>query len=261
MQDHVVSEVAADPTAPGEGVPAHRYTAALANEIEARWQDRWESERTFWAPNPVGELAEPNHELVARPKLYVLDMFPYPSGVGLHVGHPLGYIATDIWARYQRMNGRNVLHAMGYDAFGLPAEQYAVQTGTHPRVTTEQNIAAMKAHYAEQERQRALESKARLAAYRAGGTYVDKPALSAPRSSTKASPRNLDKVLTRIGLNAEARKQAAAMLARSDMAGVRLVDGTVVRKLADGGISVRRGPTAYSPVKTAMWDATWRTTK
>ena len=76
--------------------------------------------------------------------MFVLDMFPYPSGVGLHVGHPLGYIATDVYARFQRMNGFNVLHAMGYDAFGLPAEQYAVQTGTHPRVTTEQNIANMR---------------------------------------------------------------------------------------------------------------------
>ena len=76
-----------------------------------------------------------------RPKLYVLDMFPYPSGAGLHVGHPLGYIGTDVFARYQRMAGRNVLHTLGYDAFGLPAEQYAVQTGTHPRITTEANIA------------------------------------------------------------------------------------------------------------------------
>jgi leucyl-tRNA synthetase len=126
------------------GIPAHRYTAELANEIEARWQERWDADRTFWSPNPVGPLAEPNAELVTRPKLYVLDMFPYPSGVGLHVGHPLGYIATDIWSRFQRMRGRNVLHAMGYDAFGLPAEQYAVQTGTHPRVTTERNIDAMK---------------------------------------------------------------------------------------------------------------------
>ncbi|MBM3660972.1 MAG: leucine--tRNA ligase, partial [Actinobacteria bacterium] len=79
-----------------------------------------------------------------KPKLYVLDMFPYPSGAGLHVGHPLGYIGTDVFARYWRMRGRNVLHAMGYDAFGLPAEQYAVQTGQHPRVTTEANIANMR---------------------------------------------------------------------------------------------------------------------
>ncbi|MDP8987553.1 MAG: class I tRNA ligase family protein, partial [Actinomycetota bacterium] len=85
--------------------------------------------------------------VAGRPKLYVLDMFPYPSGVGLHVGHPLGYIATDVYARFKRMTGFNVLHAMGYDAFGLPAEQYAVQTGQHPRVTTEANIANMRRQF------------------------------------------------------------------------------------------------------------------
>ena len=124
--------------------PKFRYTAELANEIEHRWQDRWESERVFWTPNQTGLLAEDPRGLAARPALFVLDMFPYPSGKGLHVGHPLGYIGTDVYARFQRMNGLNVLHAMGYDAFGLPAEQYAVQTGQHPRVTTEQNIATMK---------------------------------------------------------------------------------------------------------------------
>ncbi|MFN8037234.1 MAG: class I tRNA ligase family protein [Acidimicrobiia bacterium] len=124
------------------GPPPFRYTAALANEIEARWQDRWEQEHTFWAPNPTGDLADGFDP--AREKLYVLDMFPYPSGAGLHVGHPLGYIGTDVYARFMRMNGRNVLHAMGYDAFGLPAEQYAVQTGQHPRVTTEANVANMR---------------------------------------------------------------------------------------------------------------------
>ena len=77
--------------------------------------------------------------------MYVLDMFPYPSGVGLHVGHPLGYIATDVFGRFKRMTGHHVLHAFGFDAFGLPAEQYAVQTGQHPRVTTEDNIAASRA--------------------------------------------------------------------------------------------------------------------
>src|SRR4051794_8465493 len=126
-----------------EAAPAYRYTAALAAQIEARWQQRWEDEHTFEAPNPSGPLGDPD-KVASRPKKYVLDMFPYPSGVGLHVGHPLGYIATDVYARFQRMNEFNVLHAMGYDAFGLPAEQYAVQTGTHPRVTTEQNIATMK---------------------------------------------------------------------------------------------------------------------
>ncbi len=125
------------------GVPPYRYTAAMAAQIERRWQDRWEADGTFQAPNPAGPMAEPG-EVAGRDKLYVLDMFPYPSGAGLHVGHPLGYIATDVFARYQRMCGRNVLHALGYDAFGLPAEQYAVQTGQHPRTTTEANIATMR---------------------------------------------------------------------------------------------------------------------
>ena len=124
--------------------PKHRYDARLANEIEARWQDRWEAERTFWTPNPSGLLSDVNAERAALAKRYVLDMFPYPSGAGLHVGHPLGYIGTDVYARFSRMTGYNVLHAMGYDAFGLPAEQYAVQTGQHPRVTTEANIATMR---------------------------------------------------------------------------------------------------------------------
>jgi len=124
-------------------IEPYRYTARLAREIEARWQDRWEAEGTFEAPNPAGPLAEPD-KVAGRPKLYVLDMFPYPSGAGLHVGHPLGYIATDVYGRFKRMTGYNVLHALGYDAFGLPAEQYAVQTGQHPRVTTEANIATMR---------------------------------------------------------------------------------------------------------------------
>jgi leucyl-tRNA synthetase len=120
-----------------------RYTATLAADIERRWQQRWEDDGTFEAPNPSGPLGDPA-AVEDRAKLYVLDMFPYPSGAGLHVGHPLGYIATDVVGRYHRMNGVNVLHALGYDAFGLPAEQYAVQTGQHPRVTTEANIATMR---------------------------------------------------------------------------------------------------------------------
>ncbi len=132
------------PTSSGADVPPYRYNARLANEIESRWQDTWERERTFWAPNPIGDLDEGFARVAERRKLYVLDMFPYPSGAGLHVGHPLGYIGTDVYARFMRMNGCNVLHAMGYDAFGLPAEQYAVQTGQHPRVTTEANIATMR---------------------------------------------------------------------------------------------------------------------
>ncbi len=120
-----------------------RYTAQLADRLETRWQDRWEAEHTFEAPNPAGPLADPG-KVAERPKVYVLDMFPYPSGTGLHVGHPLGYIATDVVGRYKRMTGHNVLHALGYDSFGLPAEQYAVQTGQHPRVTTDANVANMR---------------------------------------------------------------------------------------------------------------------
>jgi len=108
------------------------------SDIESRWQQYWAEHETFKTANPGQIGFDPS-----RPKFYVLDMFPYPSGVGLHVGHPLGYIATDITARYKRMCGYNVLHPMGYDAFGLPAEQYAVETGTHPRETTENNIANM----------------------------------------------------------------------------------------------------------------------
>ncbi|HWN37810.1 MAG TPA: leucine--tRNA ligase, partial [Gammaproteobacteria bacterium] len=100
-------------------------------EIEAKWQAHWESQATFRTPAKVDR---------SKPKYYALDMFPYPSGEGLHVGHPEGYTATDIVARYKRMRGFNVLHPMGWDAFGLPAEQYAVRTGTHPRSTTERNI-------------------------------------------------------------------------------------------------------------------------
>jgi len=123
--------------------PAHRYTAALAETIESRWQAYWEADHTFEAPNPAGPLADAER-LAGRPKLFVLDMFPYPSGTGLHVGHPLGYIGTDVFGRYRRMQGDNVLHSIGYDAFGLPAEQYAIDTGTHPRVRTEENIAHMR---------------------------------------------------------------------------------------------------------------------
>ncbi|HEY2998128.1 MAG TPA: leucine--tRNA ligase [Acidimicrobiales bacterium] len=134
----------AESPSPSTDIPPHRYTAALAGRIETAWQDRWEREGTFLAPNPVGDLSAGFDKVADAPKLYVLDMFPYPSGAGLHVGHPLGYIGTDVYARYQRMTGHNVVHAMGYDAFGLPAEQYAVQTGQHPRTTTEANIATMR---------------------------------------------------------------------------------------------------------------------
>ncbi|MCB0275834.1 MAG: leucine--tRNA ligase, partial [Calditrichaeota bacterium] len=104
------------------------------DKIEPRWQAYWDKHKTFITPDP-----DPSRE-----KYYVLDMFPYPSGAGLHVGHPEGYTATDIVARYKRMKGVNVLHPMGWDAFGLPAEQYAIETGTHPRVTTQKNITKFR---------------------------------------------------------------------------------------------------------------------
>lgn len=105
------------------------------DEFEPRWQKRWADEKTYRTPGPGEEGFD-----ASKPKYFVLDMFPYPSGAGLHVGHPEGYTATDIIARYKRMSGFNVLHPMGWDAFGLPAEQYAIKTGQHPRVTTEANI-------------------------------------------------------------------------------------------------------------------------
>src|SRR6187431_713537 len=104
-------------------------------EIEAKWQAHWESQGTFRTPAKVDR---------SKPKYYALDMFPYPSGAGLHVGHPEGYTATDIVARYKRLRGFNVLHPMGWDAFGLPAEQYAIKTGQHPSITTRENIAKFK---------------------------------------------------------------------------------------------------------------------
>ncbi|MDU6641507.1 MAG: class I tRNA ligase family protein, partial [Alloscardovia omnicolens] len=124
---------------------AWRYNAALAQKIEEHWQEKWEKEGTFWAANVSGDLTDGEGQLAGdRKPFFVMDMFPYPSGRGLHVGHPLGYIATDVVSRYHRMKGENVLHALGYDAFGLPAEQFAVQTGQHPRITTEENIANMR---------------------------------------------------------------------------------------------------------------------
>jgi len=108
-------------------------------QFEPKWQTEWEERQLFHAPNPGEKGFDP-----AKPKFYVLDMFPYPSGAGLHVGHPEGYTATDIIARYKRMRGFNVLHPMGWDAFGLPAEQYAIKSGQHPEITTRQNIAQFK---------------------------------------------------------------------------------------------------------------------
>src|SRR5689334_19801477 len=102
-------------------------------DIEKKWQQFWIDKEVYKVPNKSD-----------KPKYYVLDMFPYPSGAGLHVGHPLGYIASDIYARYKRLKGFNVLHPMGYDAFGLPAEQYAIEHGVHPAISTAKNIATFR---------------------------------------------------------------------------------------------------------------------
>src|SRR5580692_4044567 len=107
-----------------------RFMEYNFGDIEKKWQQRWIADGTYQVSNDP-----------SRPKFYVLDMFPYPSGTGLHVGHPLGYIASDIYARYKRLKGFNVLHPMGYDAFGLPAEQYAIDHGIHPAISTTQNIS------------------------------------------------------------------------------------------------------------------------
>ncbi len=117
----------------------HRYTGSLANEIEQRWQARIDAENAFAQPNPGDARFD-----ASKPKFYCLDMFPYPSGAGLHVGHPEGYTATDILCRYKRMKGFNVLHPMGWDAFGLPAEQYAIATGVHPEETTRKAIETFR---------------------------------------------------------------------------------------------------------------------
>lgn len=122
----------------GEEVERRRRRAYPFDEIEGKWQKYWEEKGTFRVESDGGVD-------VSKPKFYVLDMFPYPSGAGLHVGHPLGYTATDILARFKRMQGFNVLHPMGWDAFGLPAEQYAIDTGTHPKITTTQNIERFRA--------------------------------------------------------------------------------------------------------------------
>ncbi len=124
-----------------QDTPPFRYTAGLARDVEQRWQEWWDEHHTFDTPNPTGPLGDAELCAERGEKLFVLDMFPYPSGSGLHVGHPLGFIGTDVYARFKRMTGHNVLHTMGFDAFGLPAEQYAVETGQHPRITTEQNVA------------------------------------------------------------------------------------------------------------------------
>ncbi len=133
-----------EPSPIGTDVPPNRYTASLAQDIELRWQDWWDQHHTFETPNTAGPLADADLAAERGEKLFVLDMFPYPSGSGLHVGHPLGFIGTDVFARFKRMTGHNVLHAMGFDAFGLPAEQFAVETGQHPKITTDDNVATYR---------------------------------------------------------------------------------------------------------------------
>ena len=121
------------PTQQAQREPSNEPPRYIHAEVEPRWQRYWDEHQTFKATRSPG-----------KPKLYALDMFPYPSGSGLHVGHPEGYTATDIVSRYKRMRGFDVLHPMGWDAFGLPAEQYAIETGTHPAITTQKNIATFK---------------------------------------------------------------------------------------------------------------------
>jgi leucyl-tRNA synthetase len=122
-------------TSKPETTMAHRYCAEVANELETRWQKKWAKDEINLVGNPGDEGFD-----ASKPKFYCLDMFPYPSGAGLHVGHPVGYIGSDILSRFKRMNGYNVLHPMGWDAFGLPAEQYAIETGVHPAKTTKEAI-------------------------------------------------------------------------------------------------------------------------
>ncbi|HUR77352.1 MAG TPA: leucine--tRNA ligase [Acidimicrobiales bacterium] len=132
-----------DETAPNDERP-FRYDARAADQFESKWQSYWSDHNTWEVANPSGPLSDGWNDVAGRPKRFILDMFPYPSGTGLHVGHPLGYIGTDVYGRFLRMRGFNVLHTIGYDAFGLPAEQYAVETGQHPRVTTENNVNTMR---------------------------------------------------------------------------------------------------------------------
>ena len=144
MSEHVTSGQVPPRSGGADAELPFRYDARLANEIELAWQDRWEAAGTFHAPNPAGPLSDGFGQVAGRPKFYMLDMFAYPSGAGLHVGHAVGYIGTDVYARYLRMTGHAVLHPYGYDAFGLPAEQYAIDTGQHPAVTTKINIDIMR---------------------------------------------------------------------------------------------------------------------
>ena len=169
-------------TAPDDA-PKFRYTGALAQDIEARWQDRWDAEGTFEAPNPSGPLADPDR-IAGRPKkIFVLDMFPYPSGTGLHVGHPLGFIGTDIYSRFKRMTGYNVMYTMGFDAFGLPAEQYAVQTGQHPAITTQANVT----NYRRQLRRLGLSHDARRSVSKTDPAYYRWTQWIFLRSSTRGT--------------------------------------------------------------------------
>ncbi|MGI9624928.1 MAG: leucine--tRNA ligase, partial [Acidimicrobiales bacterium] len=131
-------------TADSPDMPGHRYDASLADKIELKWQERWRTDGTYETANLSGLLRDGHRAEEGAAKLFIMDMFPYPSGSGLHVGHPLGFIGTDVYARYKRMTGNHVLHTMGFDAFGLPAEEHARQTGQHPRENTNANIATYR---------------------------------------------------------------------------------------------------------------------
>ncbi len=142
MTDSPTTTPDAAPTpASGSGESEHpfRYSAALANEIEVKWQAKWDADGVYTTKNPGDDGFD-----ASKPKFFCMDMFPYPSGAGLHVGHPEGYTATDIVSRFKRLTGHNVLHPMGFDAFGLPAEQYALQTGIHPSITTQKAMETFR---------------------------------------------------------------------------------------------------------------------
>ena len=166
-----------DTPAPASDAPQHRYSARLANEIEAKWQDRWERDHTFWAPNPTGPLERRVEPCGGQAEALRARHVPLSERRGAARRPPVGYIGTDVYARFMRMNDRNVLHAMGYDSFGLPAEQYAVEHGQHPRATVDANVATMRRQL------RALGPRPRSAA---GHRHHRRPATTGGRSGSSS---------------------------------------------------------------------------